>query len=95
MAKKLSSDPVLFSVVAALLGLGLVMVWSASSALAAESHGNPYYFLVKQLLWACLGLAAMLLVMRVDYRQLRQPFLGASQLINGLSELVIPDILSG
>ena len=27
--------------------------------------------------------------------QLRQPFLGASQLINGLSELVIPDILSG
>ena len=75
MAKKLSSDPVLFSVVAALLGLGLVMVWSASSALAAESHGNPYYFLVKQLLWACLGLAAMLLVMRVDYRQLRQPSL--------------------
>lgn len=75
MAKKLSSDPVLFSVVAALLGLGLVMVWSASTALAQETHGNPYYFLIKQLLWACLGLAAMLLVMRVDYRQLRQPAL--------------------
>src|SRR6185436_13668185 len=73
MAKKLSSDPILFAVTVALLGFGLVMVWSASSALAQESHGNPYYFLVKQLLWACLGLTAMLAAMRYDYRLLRRP----------------------
>lgn len=73
MAKKLSSDPILFAVTAALLGFGLVMVWSASSSLAEETHGNPYYFLARQLIWACLGLAAMLGVMRFDYRHLRQP----------------------
>ena len=36
MAKKLTSDLTLFAVTAALLGLGLVMVWSASSVLAQE-----------------------------------------------------------
>ncbi len=73
MAKKLASDPTLFTVTLVLLGLGLVMVWSASSALAQEQQGDPYHFLVKQGLWACLGVAVMLAVMRLDYRRLRQP----------------------
>lgn len=73
MAKKLSSDATLFVVTAALLGLGLVMVWSASSMVAQESHGNPYHFLIKQALWACLGLMVMVVAMRTDYRRLRQP----------------------
>jgi cell division protein FtsW len=73
MAKKLASDPTLFAVTAALLGLGLVMVWSASSFLGQEHHGSPYHFLVKQVLWACLGLMVMVAAMRVDYRKLRQP----------------------
>jgi cell division protein FtsW len=72
MARKLSSDRTLFAVTAALLGIGLVMVWSASSALAQENHGSAYYFLVKQALWAGLGLVVMLFAMRVDYRKLRQ-----------------------
>ncbi len=72
MSRKLSSDRVLFAVTAALLGAGLVMVWSASSALAQESHGNAYHFLVKQMLWAGLGLVIMLAAIRVDYRKLRQ-----------------------
>jgi cell division protein FtsW len=48
LAKKLSSDLALFAVTAALLGFGLVMVWSASSVLAQEQHGNAYHFLLKQ-----------------------------------------------
>lgn len=72
MAKKLSSDTTLFFITVALLGFGLVMVWSASSALAQERHANAYHFLVKQALWAGLGLLAMLAAMRVDYRRLRQ-----------------------
>ncbi len=45
MAKKLSSDTTLFALTVALLGLGLVMVWSASTAIAQELHGDPYHFL--------------------------------------------------
>ena len=73
MAKKLSSDTTLFAITAALLGLGLVMVWSASTAIGQEAHGNVYHFLVRQVIWACLGLAAMGATMRMDYRRLRQP----------------------
>jgi cell division protein FtsW len=73
VAKKVATDVTLFTVTSALLGLGLVMVWSASSAVAQELHGNPYHFLVKQVLWACLGLMVMVAAMRTDYRKLRQP----------------------
>ena len=73
MAKKLASDSVLFAVSVALMGLGLVIVWSASSALAREHHGNAYHFLVRQVVWAALGLVGMATVMRLDYRKLRQP----------------------
>ncbi|MCM2255098.1 MAG: putative lipid II flippase FtsW [Vicinamibacteria bacterium] len=73
MAKKLSADLMLFAVTAALLGFGLVMVWSASSALAQEQHGSAYHFFLRQLGWALCGLIAMILAMRVDYRRLRNP----------------------
>ena len=73
MAKKLSSDLALFAVTAALLGFGLVMVWSASSVLAQEQHGNAYHFLLKQALWAGIGLVAMSVALRLDYRKLRSP----------------------
>jgi cell division protein FtsW len=73
VARKLSSDATFFAVTVALLGFGLVMVWSASSALAQEQHGNPHYFVIKQGLWALLGLMAMVAAMRLDYRKLRQP----------------------
>jgi cell division protein FtsW len=73
VAKKLSSDPTLFAATAALLGFGLVMVWSASSALAQERHGSAYHFLLKQGFWAVIGLAVMVAALRVDYRRLRHP----------------------
>jgi cell division protein FtsW len=73
MAKKLSTDLTLLAVTVALLGLGLLMVWSSSSALAQERYGTPYYFLVKQAAWSVIGLAAMVAALRLDYRVLRRP----------------------
>jgi cell division protein FtsW len=73
VAKKLSTDLSLVAVTVALLGLGLVMVWSASYALALERQGNAYYFLIKQALWTTLGLLAMVVTLRMDYRKLRRP----------------------
>ena len=81
MAKKLSSDIALAATTVALLGFGLVMVWSASSALAAERHGSAYHFVIRQSVWAVLGIAAMVTAMRFDYRRLRSPFVIHGSLI--------------
>jgi cell division protein FtsW len=73
MAKKLSADLTLFAVTAALLGFGLVMVWSSSSVLAQEHHGSAYHFFLRQMAWAAVGLVALYGAMRIDYRRLRTP----------------------
>ena len=49
------------------------MVWSASSALAQERHGNAYFFLVKQAVWSAIGLAGLVTALKIDYRKLRAP----------------------
>ena len=87
MAKKLSSDSSLFAVTVAMLGVGLVMVWSASSVLAQEAHGNAYHFLVRQVVWAAVGLTGMVAAMRFDYRKLRRP--GAVYLAAGSSTFLL------
>lgn len=51
-----------------LLGIGLVMVLSASSPSALAETGNSYYYFSKQLLFAILGLVAMVFVSKIDYR---------------------------
>jgi cell division protein FtsW len=73
MAKKLSTDRTLFAIAIALLGLGLVMVWSASSALVHEKHGSPYHLVVRQSVCAAIGLALLFACMRLDYRKLNRP----------------------
>jgi cell division protein FtsW len=89
LAKKLATDYTLFAVTAALLGLGLVMVWSASSAHAQETRGSAYFFLVKQVLWALLGLTGMAALMRTDYRKLRQPAVVYGMLVASTALLIV------
>jgi cell division protein FtsW len=73
MAKKRAVDRWLFTVLVLLVGVGLVMVYSASAAVARQRAGEWNPFLVKQALAAGLGLVAMVGLMHVDYRQLRRP----------------------
>ena len=73
MARKLKSDRVLFIATVLLVGLSIVMVYSASAVLAFERARNPYLFLIKQGTWAVLGMALLAIVMRVDYRHYREP----------------------
>ena len=73
MARKLKSDRILFLATILLVGLSIVMVYSASAMLAQERFQQPYLFLTKQLMWAVLGLAFLGIVMRVDYRNYREP----------------------
>ena len=51
-----------------LLGIGLVMVLSASSPSALSETGNSYSFFSKQLIFAVLGIFAMLFISKIDYR---------------------------
>jgi cell division protein FtsW len=65
-------DSLLLVVILTLLCLGLVMVYSASSFVAAHLYYDAAYFFQKQLLGALLGLAAMFVTMRIDYRHWRR-----------------------
>lgn len=51
-----------------LVCLGIVMVYSASSAVALKRYGSDLYFLKKQILFAGLGLCVMLIMTRIPYR---------------------------
>ncbi len=73
MAVKLKSDRILFLATILLVGLSLLMVYSASAMLAQERYQQPYLFLTKQAMWAVLGLSFLAVVMRIDYRTYREP----------------------
>jgi len=66
--EKHAPDVVIFLITFALLSLGVVMVFSASSVSAYEIFRDTYYFLKRQLAWAAVGLAAMCVAMEIDYR---------------------------
>ena len=51
-----------------LLGIGLVMVLSASSPSALAESGNSYAYFSKQLIFAILGIIAMAIISKIDYR---------------------------
>lgn len=91
------ADPVLFTVVLVLVGLGLVMVYSSSAVLAQQKMNDSRYFLVRDLIWVVIGLVGMALTMRIDYslyRRLAYPILGIATLLLG-SVLVIGSRVNG
>ena len=70
-----------------LVFVGLVMVFSASAVMAQERFGSEYAFLSKQLIWAGVGLIAMVVTMRLDYRRYKHPALVFS--LMGLTTLLL------
>jgi len=65
-------DSWLLIVVLALLCIGLVMVYSSSAFVAERTFGDASYYFQRQLLSVVLGLVAMLVTMRIDYRRWRR-----------------------
>ena len=88
MAKKLAFDHVLFTALVLLVGLGLVMVYSASAAIAQESGDGANPFLVKQAVAAAIGLVLMAVVMHLDYQLLRRPAI-VYTLLGGVVALLV------
>lgn len=66
-------DPVLAAIIIALIGFGVVMVYSASAIEATVRYHDAQFFLKKQTIYAAGSLVVMWLTSRVDYRRLR-PF---------------------
>lgn len=60
-------DLLIFTSALALLTIGLVMVFSASSPMAFHEFGDSMYFVKRQLFWALLGTVAMVVTMNIDY----------------------------
>jgi cell division protein FtsW len=86
-------DLPLVAAVLVLLCIGLVMVYSASGITALDANDDPSTYLAQQSAWAALGVAAMLITSRIDYRLLRYlavPFLIIAVLL--LAAVLIPGV---
>jgi len=71
---RLKTDWILFLTILAMVAFGLVMVYSASSAIAELRNGvAPYYFAVRQLGWALVSFFVLMYFKRMDYRRLNTP----------------------
>jgi cell division protein FtsW len=86
-------DFVLLIVTLALVGVGIVMVYSTSAIMAGDRFQDPYYFLKKQALFAGIGFILMILTLFFPYRILERmayPILIVSVLL--LVAVLIPGI---
>lgn len=83
---------VLFATLA-LLGFGIVMVFSASSVEALADYHNAYYYLERQIVWAAIGLIGMVYLARLDYHRWRSwaiPLFGLTMIL--LVAVLIPHV---
>lgn len=55
-----------------ILAIGVIMVYSASAILAFHDFGDSFYYLKRQLIFAVLGVAAMIITMHTDYHVWRR-----------------------
>ena len=91
MARKLKSDHVLFIATVLLVALSVVMVYSASAPVALQRYGQASFFVIRQVMWAALGLPMLWFLMKVDYRTYREPIFIWSCL--GLATLALVAVL--
>ncbi len=72
-------DHILLFVVVALMGVGLVMVYSASSITSLAQMQDGLYYFKRQFMWVVIGLLAMLATSTIPYNKLEKlsvPLLG-------------------
>lgn len=65
-------DIAFLSFVLILLSIGLVMLFSASYAYSYTYFGNSYRFIVRQAIFAAIGVVAMLFISKINYHVLQK-----------------------
>lgn len=73
MNRKFPYDQMLLFIVLALVGFGLVMVFSASSVVSTALYGSPSGIFTRQLIAAVLGMVMLLCAMHLDYHAYQRP----------------------
>ncbi|MEX2462465.1 MAG: stage V sporulation protein E [Paenibacillaceae bacterium] len=63
-----ATDSLLFISTLSLLAMGIMMVYSASAVIAFHDFGDAFYYLKRQMIFAVLGIVAMIITMNLDYR---------------------------
>ena len=67
--RKGEPDLILFVAIFTLAGIGLAMSYSASAVYAFRVFGDSFYFLKRQMAWAIIGLIALFIFQKIDYRE--------------------------
>jgi cell division protein FtsW len=75
MAQRLKTDWLLFSTIVAMVGFGLVMIYSASSVVTMLNPKiqSSFFFASRQLIWAVVSFLALMYFKKRDYRVLQSP----------------------
>ncbi len=73
MGRRLRHDSILLILIIGLVFFGLVMVFSASVAVAEKNHGNSWHFALRQAGAAAAGLGGMIWLMKQNYHRFRSP----------------------
>jgi len=82
-------DAGLLVIAGLLTAIGIVMVFSASSAVAYTQYHDPAYYLKREFVWAAIGLVALVIALRIDYTKLRP----AAPWIFGVAVLLLAAVL--
>jgi cell division protein FtsW len=83
-------DTLLFFSIASLVAIGLVMIFSASSAVALVEHHDVAYYAKRQIVWLVVGLVVAYGAYRLDYHKLKRwaPYLLVFSILSLLAVLV-------
>ena len=70
-ARMTTSAALVIGTTALLLGGGLIMILSSSWVSAYEAGASPFTYFMRQLMWAFVGIACLIVAAVVDYRRWR------------------------
>lgn len=84
LQRPLASYQIVLGITGLLLAIGLIMVLSSSSVIARNTYGTPFHMVMRQGLFALVGLIGMAIVLRMPIKRIRMFALPALIVVTGL-----------